>query len=61
MLKEIIRKHDLAEDEILVVGDDEDSEIKFAKQLGLDALLYDRQSEREDSITNFRSLPKYFY
>jgi putative hydrolase of the HAD superfamily len=58
---EIIQKHKFATDDILVVGDDEDSEIKFAKQLRLAALVYDRQSQGPDRISDFSSLLQYFH
>lgn len=51
-------------DEVLVIGDDLNSEIKAAKELGMDTVLYDYNSEHTDvenqhTISNFKNLQLY--
>jgi putative hydrolase of the HAD superfamily len=41
IFKKILIKYNFLIDEVLVVGDDPNSEIKAAKELGLDSVLYD--------------------
>ncbi|PWS27631.1 hypothetical protein DHW03_08575 [Pedobacter yonginense] len=40
----LIEKHDLNKDEILIIGDDADSEIKFGLELGIDTFLLDPEN-----------------
>jgi len=42
VFSDILERHHLKKSEVLVVGDDIDSEIKAAGELGIDAVLYDR-------------------
>jgi putative hydrolase of the HAD superfamily len=42
LFAEIIKRHGYNKSEVLVVGDDADSEIKAAQDLGIDAILYDK-------------------
>lgn len=63
--KQILIKYKLKTDEVLVLGDDLNSEIKAAKELGIDTVLYDFRSvytETNDQkvIRNFSELPAYF-
>ena len=51
---DILQKYDYKKSEVLVVGDDPNSEIKAAKELDLEAVLYDR----ENNHTNIRNLDK---
>jgi len=57
---EIIYRHQYAKSEVLVVGDDPESEIKAAQELGVDAILYDRENRYPNSdvkrIKDFREL-----
>lgn len=47
----IMKRHNYQSTEVLVVGDDLHSEIKAAKELGLEAILYDH-SKLNTSVTN---------
>lgn len=58
---DIIKRHNLDPAEVIVVGDDPDSEIQAAKELGMQAVLYDKlnlNSHRSDleRITDFKQL-----
>lgn len=44
---DIIFRHNYSVDEVLVIGDDVDSEIKAAQQLGVEALLYNKKAAKE--------------
>ena len=64
--KEIMFRHNLTPDEVLVVGDDLHSEIKAAKELGIATVLYDYLDENktlagENVINNYRQLEKYLW
>ena len=41
---DIISRHGYLKSEVLVIGDDPESEIKAAQDLGLDAILYDKEN-----------------
>lgn len=63
---EIMEKHDLNPEEVLVVGDDIHSEIKAGKELGIDTILYDYMGKYSGSsdydgnvITNYDSLEQF--
>lgn len=65
IFKKILVNYKFRLDEVLVVGDDLNSEIKAAKELGIEAVLYDYKSahtETEDQkvIRNFKELALYF-
>ena len=60
----ILERHHLKKPEVLVVGDDIDSEIKAAGELGIDAVLYDRNEtilriNGIIKISDFRDLSVY--
>lgn len=62
--RDIALKHHLQKEEVLVVGDDYDSEIKFAGELGMDAVLYDKAKLNKDldipdKIIDFKDLIKH--
>ena len=62
---EIMLKHNFKVKEVLVVGDDVDSEIKAAQQLGIDAILYNKNFNKNmqvsvKTITDFSEL-NFFY
>ena len=64
IFKKILIKHKFKIDEVLVVGDDLNSEIKAAKSLGIDSVLYDyreNQSATEDQkvIRNLAEVKNY--
>lgn len=44
VFKQIIEKHELNKSDIVVIGDDKNSEIKAATELGIDCFLYDREN-----------------
>jgi putative hydrolase of the HAD superfamily len=61
VFEQLIKDHRYAKQEVLVIGDDSESEISAAKELGIDALLYihDGHAEAFDMpvITSFQQLP----
>jgi len=50
----LINKHSLNTDDILVIGDDADSEIKFGLELGLTTFLLDPENLHPQAETTFR-------
>lgn len=50
----LIKKHNLNPDEILVIGDDAESEIKFGLELGLTTFLLDPDNLHPHAETTFR-------
>ncbi|MFC4212214.1 HAD family hydrolase [Pedobacter lithocola] len=50
----LIRKYGLNTEEILVIGDDAESEIKFGLELGLTTFLLDPENLHPDAETTFR-------
>jgi len=64
IFKKILINYKLKLDEVLVVGDDLNSEIKAASELGIDSVLYDfkavhTQTESQKVIRNFSELQQY--
>ncbi len=64
IFKKILINYKLRLDEVLVVGDDLNSEIKAAAELGIDSVLYDFkalhiQTENQKVIRNFSELKNY--
>jgi putative hydrolase of the HAD superfamily len=64
VFEEIMHRNHFQPSEILVVGDDMDSEIKAAQELGMAAVLYDKLNLSDGStpvpvITNYRQLSFY--
>ena len=58
---EIVERHHYDKSEVLIVGDDLHSEIKAAKDIGIDAVLYDKQNFYKEHksvtrITDFTEL-----
>lgn len=49
----LIRKHNLNNEDILIIGDDLDSEIKAGRELGIDTLLYDPLKQHADADVRF--------
>ncbi|HEX9980994.1 MAG TPA: HAD family hydrolase [Flavobacterium sp.] len=64
IFKEIADKHGFKPEEIVVIGDDPDSEIAGAKELGMEAILYDKINRHSDipknRITDYKELADYF-
>ncbi len=52
---EIMQKHGYSPEELLVIGDDPESEIKAAKALGIDTFLYDPESRYPDVVVTHRA------
>ncbi len=52
---EIIKKKNYKKEEILVIGDDPDSEISAAKSIGLETFLYDPENIHPDGIADYKS------
>jgi putative hydrolase of the HAD superfamily len=46
---DILQRHGYAKEEVLVVGDDPNSELKAARELGIDAVLYDKFKRYPDT------------
>jgi putative hydrolase of the HAD superfamily len=58
---DIIHRHGYANEDVLIVGDDVNSEIKAAQELGVDAIWYDKYSRYEakegvKKISDYRKL-----
>jgi putative hydrolase of the HAD superfamily len=61
VFKDIIDRHQFNKPDVLVIGDDPTSEIQAAKELGVDAVLYDRMNFNPNisnlhRITDFKQL-----
>lgn len=54
IFKDILERYNYSIDEVMVVGDDPMSEIKAARELGIDSVLYDRENIHEDGIATYR-------
>jgi putative hydrolase of the HAD superfamily len=52
---EIMDTHNFTSDELLVIGDDLESEIKAAKALGIDTVLYDPHNKHPGAIVTYRA------
>jgi len=52
---EIMETHNYAPGDLLVIGDDPESEIKAAKALGIDTFLYDPQDKYQGAEVTYRS------
>lgn len=50
----ILNKHKYEPNEVLVVGDDPESELKAAKELGVPTVLYDRDSAWPDGTADYQ-------
>jgi putative hydrolase of the HAD superfamily len=61
VFEEIIRENQLLKKEILIIGDDINSEIKAGNELGIETVLYDKlgkysQKNHQKRITDFKEL-----
>ncbi|WP_345952638.1 HAD family hydrolase [Mucilaginibacter sp. PAMB04168] len=54
VFESILKRHGYKPEEVLVIGDDPDSEIKAGKDLGTPTVLYDRQNEFKDEQASHR-------
>lgn len=64
LFRDIISRYGFKPDEVLVIGDDPDSEIADARDLGLDAVLYDKMNfnvglKQYFRITDYSELPPF--
>jgi putative hydrolase of the HAD superfamily len=51
----IMKRHDYHVEDLLVVGDDPESEIKAAIELGIDTFLFDPGNKYADAVSTFKS------
>ncbi len=51
---DILKRHGYSSAEVLVVGDDLESEIKAAQTLGIDTVLYDKYNLHSDNLTTYK-------
>jgi putative hydrolase of the HAD superfamily len=59
VFENILNRFDFTAEDVLVIGDDPNSEIQAGKQLGIDTILYDQieaHADYEPRITNFHQL-----
>jgi putative hydrolase of the HAD superfamily len=64
IFEKILDDNDYKANDVLVVGDDINSEIKAARELGIDSVVYDFNLEHTENkelnrITNFKELVSY--
>jgi len=52
---DILQRYHLSTDEALVIGDDPESEIKAAIDLGIETFLYDPENKHPDAVVTFKS------
>jgi putative hydrolase of the HAD superfamily len=51
---DIMQQHGYQPAQVLVIGDDPESEIKAARELGLDTVLYDKENRHPNAVATFR-------
>lgn len=51
---DILDRHGFIPEEVLVIGDDPDSELQAARELGLDTVLYDKYGRHPQAMATFR-------
>ncbi|MFD2285622.1 HAD hydrolase-like protein [Pedobacter petrophilus] len=54
--QKLIEQHQLNKEEILIIGDDAESEIKYGLELGLDTFLLDPENRYPNAETTFKGL-----
>ncbi len=50
----IMQKHNYSADEILVIGDDPESEIKAANELGIETFLFDPENKHSENAATYK-------
>ena len=55
IFSEIMKKYNFQADEVLVVGDDPESEIKAAKELNIETFLIDKENQYSSDIANYKT------
>jgi putative hydrolase of the HAD superfamily len=53
VFEKIMNKYAYKPEEVLVIGDDPESEIKAANELGIDSVLYDRENSFPEARATF--------
>lgn len=53
IIKEIMDKYGYAKEEVLVIGDDPENEIKGGSQLGVDTVLYDKEKTMKPGLATY--------
>jgi putative hydrolase of the HAD superfamily len=48
-------RHNYEAEEVLVIGDDPESEIKAATELGIDTFLFDPENKHSDAIATYKA------
>ena len=54
IFEEIIATHHLSKEDVLVIGDDPDSEIKAANEIGVESVLYDRTNSYVNTVSTYK-------
>jgi putative hydrolase of the HAD superfamily len=52
---EILKKYNYQADEVLVIGDDPESEIKAATELGIETFLFDPENKHENAVVTYKA------
>ncbi len=52
---DLMKQNDLQKEDLLVVGDDPESEIEAANELGIETFLYDPDDNHKDDIATYKS------
>ena len=55
IFRKIMTENGYAAEEVLIIGDDPQSEIKFAKEVGIDTFLFDPEDRYTDSHATYRA------
>ena len=52
---DIMKEHNYSPEDLLIIGDDPQSEIKAAYELGIDTFLYDPENRHPNAITTYKA------
>jgi len=52
---DIMKEHNFEAEELLIIGDDPQSEIKAAKELGIDTFLYDSENRHPNAVATYKA------
>ncbi len=53
---DIMKRHNYTAEDILVIGDDPESEIKAAIELGIDTFLFDPENKHADALVTYKAV-----
>jgi putative hydrolase of the HAD superfamily len=53
---DILKRYNYAAEDVLVIGDDPESEIKAATELGIDTFLFDPELKHKDAVVTYRAI-----